>query len=329
MHARSYSVSLSAVPMNAAMQPVIAYFMALQDELCAAFQAMDGAGVFSREELTGPGAALARPRVLAEGRNIEKAAVQLTRSVGQSLPPAATERNPQLAGRGFQAASISVIVHPRNPYVPTTHMNLRFFLVGDGEARGGKSSAQENEPVWYFGGGFDLTPCYGFDEDCVHWHRVARQAAGAHYEAFKTACDEYFYLPHRDERRGIGGLFFDDWTEGGFDASLALVKAVGDALLPAYRPIFEQRAQMPYGERERQWQLYRRGRYAEFNLAIDRGTRYGLQSGRRIESVLASLPPLAAWSYDYAPGAGTTEAELMSYVKEPRRWISAVDNSGD
>ena len=315
--------------MSGAIQPVLAYFMALQDELCAALETLDGNAGFDREELPGPDGGFARPRILTDGRNIEKAAVQFTHGVGQSLPPAATERNPGLAGRGFQAASISLIVHPRNPYVPTTHMNLRFFMV-DGDGSSAESGAfQDGGPVWYFGGGFDLTPCYAFDEDCIHWHRVARRAAGAHYEAFKAACDEYFYLPHRDERRGIGGLFFDDWTQGGFDASLALVQAVGSAFLPAYRPIFERRTRMPYGDRERRWQLHRRGRYAEFNLAIDRGTRYGLQSGRRVESVLVSLPPLATWRYGEAPDDGSAEANLYAYIRRPRSPPGAVDNSGD
>ena len=316
--------------MTAAIRPVLEYFMALQDELCEALESMDGTAAFSREERPGPTGGLARPRVLAGGPNIEKAAVQFTHGIGDALPPAATERNPELAGRGFQAASISVIVHPRNPYAPTTHMNLRFFLVDGSESlNGGTPQAHAGRPVWYFGGGFDLTPYYGFEEDCVHWHQVARQAAGAHYPAFKTACDRYFHLPHRDECRGIGGLFFDDWTDGGFDSSLALVKAVGNAFLPAYRPIFERRIRSPWGEKQREWQLYRRGRYAEFNLAIDRGTRYGLQSGRRVESVLASLPPLAAWRYGYVPEEGSAEADLLSLVKRPRAWLSAVDNSGD
>ena len=304
--------------------------MALQDELCDALESMDGTAVFSREELAGPGGGLARPRVLADGPNIEKAAVQFTHGLGDALPPAATERNPELAGRGFQAASVSVIVHPRNPYAPTTHMNLRFFMVDGSEPSGSETPAsRDGQAVWYFGGGFDLTPFYGFEDDCVHWHRVARQAAGAHYATFKSACDRYFHLAHRDECRGIGGLFFDDWTEGGFDSSLALIMAVGDAFLPAYRPIFERRVSMPWDDRQRQWQLFRRGRYAEFNLATDRGTRYGLQSGRRVESVLASLPPLVAWRYGQVPEKGSPEAELMSFVKRPRAWLGAVDNSGD
>jgi len=277
--------------------------------------------------------------------------VQFTHSVGQALPSAATKRNPQLAGKPFQAASISVIVHPRNPYAPTTHMNLRFFQVAPatstdnaaeenrskGQSRSGAAApvlgadntAESPADVWYFGGGFDLTPYYAFPKDCVHWHRVAQQAAGTQYEAFKAACDNYFYLPHRQEHRGIGGLFFDDWTQGGFDASLALVKAIGNAFLPAYRPIFKRRAPMRYGKRERDWQLYRRGRYAEFNLVIDRGTRYGLQSGRRVESVLASLPPLAAWRYDYRPAEGSPEAELVALLKDRHAWLLPVDKSGD
>jgi coproporphyrinogen III oxidase len=235
--------------------------------------------------------------------------------VGASLPPAATERNPALAGKRFQAVAVSVIVHPRNPYVPTTHMNLRFFYV-------------HSEPAtWYFGGGFDLTPYYAFEEDCRHWHSVAKAACDAHgadlYPAMKRACDDYFYLSHRQEPRGIGGLFFDDWTRGGFDPAFAFVRAVGDAFLPAYVPIAERRIATPYGPREEQFQLFRRGRYAEFNLVWDRGTRYGLQSGRRIESVLASLPPRVVWRYDYRPAPGSPEAALTERFLTPRDWIAS------
>lgn len=289
--------------------PVRTYFMALQDRIVEALERLDGEARFRREELPGEGGALSRPRVLENGPHIEKAAVQFTHSRGASLPPAATARNPQLAGHGFQATAISLIVHPRNPYVPTTHANLRFFLV------------EADDPVWYFGGGFDLTPYYGFEEDAVHWHTQARAAAGDDYPALKKTCDEYFYLPHRGECRGIGGLFFDDWTEGGFEASFAFTRAVGDHFLPAYQPIFERRMHTAYGERERDWQLYRRGRYAEFNLAIDRGTQYGLQSGRRVESVLASLPPLVAWKYNYHPEPGSAEARLYSDFLPPRDWV--------
>ena len=292
--------------------PVRTYFMELQDRIVEALEQLDGTARFRREQVEGPNGALSRPRVLENGPHIEKAAVQFTHSLGASLPPAATARNPQLAGHGFQATAISLIVHPRNPYVPTTHANLRFFLV------------EADEPVWYFGGGFDLTPYYGFEEDAVHWHTQAREAVGDHYPALKKHCDEYFYLPHRDECRGIGGLFYDDWTDGGFEASFAFTRSVGDHFLPAYRPIFERRMHTAYGERERDWQLYRRGRYAEFNLAIDRGTQYGLQSGRRVESVLASLPPLVAWRYDYRPEPDTPEARLYTDFLPPRDWLASA-----
>lgn len=289
--------------------PVRDYFMTLQDRIVDALESLDGSAAFRREEIPGPNGAVSRPRVLEDGPRIEKAAVQFTHSQGDSLPPAATERNPHLAGHGFQATAISLIVHPRNPYAPTTHANLRFFIV------------EADDPVWYFGGGFDLTPYYGFEDDAVHWHEQARAATGEHYPALKAACDDYFYLPHRQECRGIGGVFFDDWIEGGFETSFAFVRSVGDHFLPAYQPIFEKRAGTPYGDRERDWQLYRRGRYAEFNLAIDRGTRYGLQSGRRVESVLASLPPLAAWRYGHQPEPGSDEARLYSDFLPPRDWL--------
>lgn len=290
------------------------YFMQLQDTICRELERLDGRATFSRTELPAPDGGLARPRVLEQGARIEKAAVQFTHSVGRSLPPAATERNPHLAGHRFQAAAISLIVHPRNPYVPTTHMNLRIFFV------------EAAEPVWYFGGGFDLTPYYGFEDDCVHWHRQAKAACDPFgmdvYPALKQACDTYFVLSHRNEARGIGGVFFDDWDRDGFEASCRFVRSIGDHFLPAYTPIFERRRDMAYGERERDFQLYRRGRYAEFNLAIDRGTRYGLQSGRRVESVLASLPPLAAWRYDYQPGPGTPEAALYERFLPARDWLA-------
>lgn len=296
------------------IEAVVRAFQALQDEIVDELERVDGEARFLREQIDMPAGGSSRPRVLADGPVIEKAAVQFTHSIGATLPPAATERNPQLAGRGFQASAVSLIVHPRNPFAPTTHMNVRFFLVDTqpGEA-----------PVWYFGGGFDLTPIYGFREDCIHWHRIAREAVGADfYPDMKRACDEYFFLTHRGEPRGIGGLFFDDWTEGGFDASFELVQRVGRAFLPAYIPILERRKDTPYGQAEREFQLYRRGRYAEFNLAIDRGTRYGIQSGRRIESVLASLPPLAAWKYGYQPEPGSREAELTEYFLVPRDWLA-------
>ena len=295
---------------GADLRAVCAYFTELQEALCGALAGFDGGAEFSREEIPGPGGGLSRPRVLEGGRHLEKAAVQYTHSVGAALPAAASARNPQLAGQPFEAAAVSMIVHPRNPSAPTCHANLRFFAVGGGH--------------WHFGGGFDLTPYYPFMEDVVHWHQTARAAVipfgEGLYARFKQACDEYFFLPHRGETRGVGGLFFDDWREGGFAASLALVRSVGDHVLPGYMPILERRCSLPYGEREREFQLYRRGRYAEFNLAIDRGTRYGLESGRRVESVLASLPPLAAWRYGWQAKAGSPEAELSDYLR-PRDWL--------
>ena len=306
------------------IEPVRDYLAGLQTAICARLEAIDGAGRFRGEDIAGIDSGVSRPRVLEEGRHIEKAAVQFTHSIGAALPPAATERNPHLAGQRFQAVAVSLIVHPRNPYAPTTHMNLRFFIV------------DAPDPVWYFGGGFDLTPYYGFDEDCVHWHRQAQAACRPFgeslYGELKRACDEYFFLPHRNEARGIGGIFFDDWTRGGFDSSFAFVRSVGDRFLPAYAPILERRCAMPYTDAQREFQLYRRGRYAEFNLAIDRGTKYGIQSGRRVESVLASLPPLAAWRYDYRPQSGTPEAELYERFLPPRQWVDGVhlvDKSGD
>jgi len=291
---------------------VIDYFEGLQRQICEAIEAVDGEQTFSLEEIETPGGGHARPRVLDGGDHIERGAVQFTHSIGQSLPPAASERNPHLAGKGFQATAISMIMHPRNPFVPTFHANLRFFLV-------------DNEN-WYFGGGFDLTPFYPFREDVVHWHQTARAACQPFgedlYPKMKAWCDDYFYLPHRQETRGVGGLFFDDWTVGGFQNALALVQSIGDHILPAYLPILEKRRALPFTEDQKAFQLYRRGRYAEFNLAIDRGTRYGLQSGRRIESVLASMPPQAIWKYNWQPEAGSPEAALTEHFLKPQDWLA-------
>lgn len=303
-------------------QPTItetcAYFMDLQDRLCLAFEQSDGQAQFSREELSSPEGSSARPRVLSEGAAIEKAAVQFTHSKGARLPPAATERNPALADQPFEAASISAIVHPRNPYAPIAHLNLRMFLV-----------TGTTPPLWYFGGGFDLTPCYGFEEDAVHFHQMAKAACQPFgeqiYPRLKEQCDQYFFLTHRQEPRGIGGLFFDDWTEGGFAHSLAFVKSVGEHFPKSYLPLLERRKDMPYTQLQRDFQLYRRGRYAEFNLVIDRGTKYGLQSGRRVESVLASLPPLASWKYNWQPEEGSVEERLYQDFLHPRDWAQTLD----
>ena len=269
----------------------------------------------SGAQLPGEGSARARPRVLEGGALIEKAAVNFTRSRGPSLPPAATERHPEFAGAPFEAVSLSMIVHPENPYVPTTHMNLRGFVASPADA----------PPGGWLGGGFDLTPYYGFSDDCVHWHERTKAACAplgpGSYARFKKDCDEYFFLPHRDEPRGIGGLFFDDLKEPDWETCFAFLKSVGDHFLPAYLPIVQRRRAMKFGERERNFQLWRRGRYAEFNLVWDRGTKYGLQSGRRIESVLASLPPVVHWHYDWTPEPGSKEASFVKDFLEPRDWV--------
>ncbi len=286
----------------------------LQEKICTALELSDGETTCSRIDYPTPNGGLTRPRVMSNGPYIEKAAVQCTYSVGDALPEAATVRNPTLAGKPFEAASLSSIVHPRNPYAPTVHLNLRMFLV-----------ATNPRPSWHFGGGFDLTPHYGFVQDAQHFHAHAQAACAPLgmdvYPRLKAWCDRYFFLPHRQETRGIGGIFFDDWTAGGFAQSFALTRSIGQHFLPAYLPILERRKAMPYTEHERQFQLYRRGRYVEFNLAIDRGTRYGLQSGRRIESVLASLPPIAVWRYNWVPEPGSPEDRLAKEFLHPKDWL--------
>lgn len=301
------------------IEAVKAYFLSLQITICDTLAKIDGSAEFSLEDIRTDTGGHSRPRVIDAGTHIERGAVQYSHSIGVALPPAASERNPHLAGKGFQAVAISMIMHPRNPYVPTFHANLRFFLV--------------DNKNWYFGGGFDLTPYYPFAEDVLHWHQVARQACevvgggkGAEtYARLKAWCDDYFYLAHRQEQRGVGGLFFDDWTEGGFDESFKFVKSIGDCILPAYQPILEKRKATPYGDREEEFLLYRRGRYAEFNLAIDRGTKYGIQSGRRIESVLASMPPRAIWKYNWHPEPGSPESDLYENYLKPRDWLSELN----
>lgn len=298
------------------------YLRDLQDRICRTLQRIDGKETFGEDRQEEPGRGLSLPRVLGDGPVLERAAVNFSHHVGSHLPSAATARRPELEGRGFEAVSLSSIVHPRNPYAPTTHINLRFFI----------ATREGEKPVWWFGGGFDLTPYYGFDEDVRHWHRTARDACRDMgpdmYPRFKKACDEYFYLAHRGEARGVGGLFFDDLCEWGYERTFGFVRAVGDCFLPAYVPILERRKDTPYGEREREFQLYRRGRYVEFNLIQDRGTLYGLQSGRRIEAVLASLPPLVRWRYDWQPEPGTKEARLTEHYLEPRDWLEGESGSG-
>ena len=303
-----------------AFEPVAEYLMGLQDRICDALERADGSATFRRDELPRPGGGVSRPRVLEDGENIEKAAVNFTHTEGNRMPPAATERRPDLAGGSYQAVSVSLIVHPRNPYAPTSHANYRCFLARPPE------DAASDAPVWWFGGGFDLTPYYGFAEDAIAWHRTARDACAPFgddlYPRMKKDCDEYFFLPHRGEPRGVGGIFFDDFDEGGFASAFEFVRSVGDAYLEAYLPILERRCSTPYGDREREFQLYRRGRYVEFNLLQDRGTRFGLQAATRVESVLASMPPLAAWRYDWQPEPGTPEAALYTDFLRPRDWAN-------
>lgn len=294
-----------------------------QRRVCEMLEEFEHSVPFSKEEIPRAGGGVSRPQILEGGEIVEKAAVNFTQSFGQRMPAAATERRPELVGRTYEAISVSLIVHPRNPYVPTCHANFRFFLAMPPEDRAG--SAANAKPVWWFGGGFDCTPYYGFEEDAVHWHRTARDACAPHgadlYGRFKENCDAYFYLPHRDEPRGIGGLFYDDFDDGGFDAAFALWKSTADAFLTAYEPILRRRKEMPWGDRERDFQLYRRGRYVEFNLLQDRGTRFGLEAGARTESVLASLPPEVSWRYNWSPSPGTDEARLYSDFLRPRDWL--------
>ncbi len=297
------------------IQAVETYLRDLQNRICAAFEQLDGTAKFQHDVWTRPEGGGGESRVLADGAVFERAGVNFSDVSGAKLPPAATAQRPELSGRGFRAMGVSLVVHPRNPYQPTAHANVRFLVA---EAPGA-------EPVWWFGGGFDLTPYYGFEEDVRHWHATARDACapfGAQvHPKLKQWCDDYFFLKHRNEPRGVGGLFFDDWREGGFDASFALMRSVGDHLLPAYLPIAQRRKDMPYGQRERDWQLYRRGRYVEFNLVWDRGTLFGLQSGGRIESILMSMPPLAAWRYDYQPEPGSAEARLYEEFLIRKDWL--------
>ena len=289
------------------------YLLDLQGRLTGGLEAADGEGRFAEDTWQRPEGGGGRTRILRDGRIFEQAGVGLSDIAGKNLPQAATRHRPELAGWPYGALGVSLIVHPRNPYVPTAHLNVRFFRAGG------------TTPTWWFGGGFDLTPTYGFDEDAVHWHRTARAACapfGAElYPTFKRWCDEYFYLPHRDETRGVGGLFFDDLDSGGFERCFAIARSVADAFLPAYLPIVARRQEVPYGDRERQFQLYRRGRYVEFNLVCDRGTLFGLQSRGRTESILMSLPPLARWEYGFQPAPGTPEAALRERYLRPREWL--------
>ena len=293
-----------------------AYLLRLQARICAALQELDEALASRQDEWQRAGGGGGLSRVLRGGRLFEQGGVNFSHVHGEALPPAATARRPELAGRAFQALGNSLVIHPLNPYIPTTHMNVRFFIAEQAGAA----------PVWWFGGGFDLTPFYGFEADARHWHETARAACAGFgdettYARYKKWCDDYFYLRHRQEPRGIGGLFYDDLNEWGFDTCFAFMRSVGDHFLRAYLPIVRRRMRMDYGAREREFQLYRRGRYVEFNLIYDRGTLFGLQSGGRTESILMSMPPAARWEYNWQPEPGSPEAELYDVFLKPRDWL--------
>ena len=287
----------------------------LQDSICAGLEQEDGGARFQQDSWERAGGGGGRTRVINNGAVIEKGGVNFSSVSGDRLPPSATANRPELAGGSFRAMGVSLVIHPRNPYVPTSHANVRLFV-----------AYKDGQPsVWWFGGGYDLTPYYPFEQDCRDWHQVAHDACAPFgddvYGRYKKWCDEYFYLPHRDETRGVGGLFFDDLNQWDFDTCFEFIQAVGDSFLQAYRPIMARRKDTPYGERERDFQNYRRGRYVEFNLVYDRGTIFGLQSGGRTESILMSLPPEAAWKYDWQPEPGSPEALLYQDYLKPRQWL--------
>ncbi len=286
----------------------------LQDRICAAIERADGKARFVEDRWQRDEGGGGRTRILRDGNVFEQAGVGFSRVMGTRLPPSATAHRPELAGRTWTATGVSLVFHPLNPYLPTTHANVRYFeAIADGE-----------EPVWWFGGGFDLTPFYPFEEDIVHWHQTASDLCAPFgddlYARYKRECDDYFVIKHRNETRGVGGLFFDDVNAAGFEQSFAFLCAVGDGFLDAYLPIVERRKDTPYGDREREFQLYRRGRYVEFNLVYDRGTLFGLQSGGRAESILMSLPPRLRYEYGYSPEPGSAEARLADYLR-PRDWL--------
>ncbi len=292
------------------------FLMGLQDRICEALQAEEPRARFHEDAWENDSGGGGRTRALEGGTVLEKGGVNFSHVFGKSLPPSATARRPELAGRSFQAMGVSLVIHPLNPYVPTSHANVRFFV----------AEKEGEEPVWWFGGGFDLTPYYGNDEDVKHWHQVSKDLSDPFgedvYPKFKTWCDEYFHIKHRDEPRGVGGLFFDDQNEWGFEQNFAYIQAVGQGFIDAYIPIIERRKNTPYGERERDFQAYRRGRYVEFNLVYDRGTIFGLQAGGRIESILMSMPPMVKWKYDWTPDAGTPEAVLYDWYLKPKDWLA-------
>jgi coproporphyrinogen III oxidase len=295
------------------------YLTDLQSRIVAALEEIDGQRFlidnWERPAGVGPIAGGGSSRILEEGNVLERGGVGFSHVSGQHLPPSAAANRPEIAGRAWEAMGVSLVLHPRNPHVPTVHMNVRFFI----------ATAPDQEPVWWFGGGMDLTPYYGVEEDVVHFHKTCRDALapfpGELHPRFKKWCDDYFYLKHRKEPRGVGGIFFDDFHALGFEQSFAMMQNVGNAFLDAYLPILRRRKDVPYGERERDFQAYRRGRYVEFNLVFDRGTLFGLQSGGRTESILMSMPPLVKWRYDWTPAAGSPEDRLYTDFLIHRDWV--------
>ena len=301
--------------MSSQIDQVRSYLQNLQHKITDSLQTADGAGAFISDEWSRESGGGGRTMVLGSGQVFEQAGVNFSEVSGDNLPVSATAHRPQLAGRTYQAMGVSLVVHPYNPHVPTSHANVRFFI----------AEKPGEESIWWFGGGFDLTPYYAYQEDCEHWHRTARKACKNFgtdvYHKYKKWCDDYFYIKHRQEARGIGGLFFDDLNQPDFDTAFAFMRSVGDHYLPAYLPIVEKRRDTKFGEAEKKFQLYRRGRYVEFNLVYDRGTLFGLQSGGRTESILMSLPPVVNWQYNFQPEVGSAEAELTDYYLQPREWV--------
>ncbi len=291
------------------------FLLGLQDRICKAVEDEDGAGRFQEDLWDRPQGGGGRTRVLSNGNVFEQAGVAFSHVQGDALPPAATQKRPELAGRQFQALGVSLVIHPQNPFVPTSHMNVRLF----------SAEKPGEKPVWWFGGGYDLTPYYGFEEDALHWHETAHNACQGFgddiYPRFKSWCDEYFYIRHRDEQRGIGGIFFDDLNEWGFARTFEFLQGVGNSYIDAYIPIVNKRKSTEYTDQNREFQLYRRGRYVEFNLVYDRGTIFGLQTGGRTESILMSLPPKVAWRYNWQPEPGTEEARLYEVFLKPKNWL--------
>lgn len=301
---------------NDYLKQVKSYLMSLQDAICQQLAQTDGEQSFQEDSWNRPGGGGGRSRIIKNGAVFEQGGVGFSHVYGEKMPASATAHRPELEGRDFNACGVSLVMHPENPMVPTVHMNVRFFI----------AQKEGEEPVWWFGGGFDLTPFYPFDQDIIEWHQQAKNALDSVdeklYPEYKAWCDDYFFLKHRDEARGVGGIFFDDLNDRSFEECFSVIKAVGDAFTKAYLPIVERRKNLAYTQQQRDFQLYRRGRYVEFNLVWDRGTLFGLQTGGRTESILMSMPPLARWEYDWQAQPGSAEEQLTEYYLKPRDWLS-------